>query len=630
MATKIRGITIELGADTSGIEKGLKDVNKDLKATQNELKDVDKLLKLDPKNTELLKQKQELLGKAIGQTKDKLETLKKAEKEAENQFKQGKISEDQYRAIKREVAETEGALKKLGDEAQTANKKLSNVPETMNKIADKARTVANKTKVISGVAAGLLTALGAGVYKTVQSADEISSLSQKSGISTERIQEYNYAADLLDVSTDSIVKAQQKLKKNMASSSDSTVAAFQKLGVKTRNLSGQLRDSNDVFDEVIAALSKITNETERDNVAMELLGKGADELAGLIDDGGAAFKELAKEAHEAGAVLSQDSLDALNRTNDALDTLKNKASAALGQVAEKLINNPKFDDFLDKTTDFLDKFIGYFAEMPLEKIETIVGILAGTAAISPLASMIGGVATAIGQISTALAGSSAAGGLVAAIGGAGGLTAALFAVAAGLGVTAALVQIPSDHSNPTTVTPDDTISVSEMNKFEKYRYDVLKENLGMDFVNKRGGGVDPMEWDTFLRYLATHFDESKTEGIPWAHASDGIVGESLHEFEEAYYALIKGGAIKSDEAYEALKPNKTTTPGSTRYAWNVEDGVWVPAGKFTEPQTDNLAIDITFSGNGAILAEALEPTITAERVRRGQSFLNDVRLGLTW
>lgn len=610
MATKIRGITIELGADTSGIEKGLKDVNKDLKATQNELKDVDKLLKLDPKNTELLRQKQELLGKAIGQTKEKLETLKKAEKEAENQFKQGKISEDQYRAIKREVAETETNLRNLGKQADTANKKLSNVPETMNKIADKAKTAAQKTRGISLAAAGILTALGAGVYKTIQSADQINTLSKQSGISTERIQEYNYAADLIDVSTDSIIKAQQKLKKNMTSSNASTVAAFDKLGVKTKNANGELRDSSEVFDDVVAALSKVNNETERDTLAMELLGKGADELAGLIDDGGAAFKELAKEAHEAGAVLSQDSLNALNKTNDALDKLKNKASAALGQVADKLINNPKFETFLDKTTTFLDDLVGAIADMPVEKIETIVGILAGTAAVSPLASMIGGVAEAIGKVSMALGGAAGAGGLASAIGGAGGLTSALSAIGGTLATIAApiaAISLSLSQGGSDLKTPE-IPKEQYLGTFDEYRYGILKQYFGEDYLGK--SDKDKQRFDDLIRWVAVHPDEALSGDIPRLFSGNMRAIET--DFANTLTQIAQSGLFKTNTGYISTMPN-------TGDPYRFVDGAW-----------ERVVVNVVYNGDAAAIGQALEPSITAERQRRGGSVLYDQALGLTY
>ncbi len=112
---KIRGITIELGGDTSGLSKALSDVNGQIRSTQSQLKDVERLLKLDPKNTELLRQKQELLTKSIGETKEKLDVLQKTEKYVQQQFKEGKVSEEQYNALKREIVSTEMSLDKLKD-----------------------------------------------------------------------------------------------------------------------------------------------------------------------------------------------------------------------------------------------------------------------------------------------------------------------------------------------------------------------------------------------------------------------------------------------------------------------------------------------------------------------------------
>jgi len=113
MAAKIKGITIEIGGNTQPLNKALEDVNKKSRDLQSELRQVERLLKLDPKNTELLAQKQKLLSVAIENTKDKLETLKEAERQVQEQFKRGEIGEEQYRAIQREVIKTEEELKKL-------------------------------------------------------------------------------------------------------------------------------------------------------------------------------------------------------------------------------------------------------------------------------------------------------------------------------------------------------------------------------------------------------------------------------------------------------------------------------------------------------------------------------------
>ena len=129
MGIKVKGITIELGMDTSGIEKALSGANKSINATQRQLNDVNRLLKMDPGNTELLKQKFELLSGGIEQTEKKLNALKDAEKEVQKQFERGDIGEDQYNALKREIIETDIKLGKLRDESQKTEKAINGIDE---------------------------------------------------------------------------------------------------------------------------------------------------------------------------------------------------------------------------------------------------------------------------------------------------------------------------------------------------------------------------------------------------------------------------------------------------------------------------------------------------------------------
>lgn len=131
MANRIKGITIEIGGDTTGLKKALSDVDKSIRDTQSELKDVERLLKIDPRNTELLAQKQKLLTQAVADTKDRLETLKEAEKQVQEQFKQGKVSEDQYNALKREIVATEQAEKNLSGQLADTKNKLDDQNESL-------------------------------------------------------------------------------------------------------------------------------------------------------------------------------------------------------------------------------------------------------------------------------------------------------------------------------------------------------------------------------------------------------------------------------------------------------------------------------------------------------------------
>ena len=141
MAGRIKGITIEIGGDTTKLTKALSGLDKSLKQTQQQLKDVNKLLKMDPKNTELLRQKQELLGKAIGDTEKRLEELKKAA----DQMKDADVGGEQYDNLKREIIATEQELKNLkAQQDALANSKLDNLSKEFDKVGKKVSTIGDE------------------------------------------------------------------------------------------------------------------------------------------------------------------------------------------------------------------------------------------------------------------------------------------------------------------------------------------------------------------------------------------------------------------------------------------------------------------------------------------------------
>lgn len=192
MANNIKGITIEIGGDTTKLQNALKGVNGDLKSTKNELKEVEKGLKLDPKNTELLAQKQQLLTKAVGETKDKLDVLKTAEAQVEQQFKNGEASEEQYRAIKREVIATEAELKNLEEQAKASNSTLAKVGDAFGTVGDKATKAGEK---MMPVTAGI-TALGAaGVAASMELDNGYDTIITKTGATGEALENLTTVAD---------------------------------------------------------------------------------------------------------------------------------------------------------------------------------------------------------------------------------------------------------------------------------------------------------------------------------------------------------------------------------------------------------------------------------------------------
>lgn len=171
MAGRIKGITVEIGGDTTGLEKALKNVNSTIKNTQSQLKDVHRLLKLDPGNTELITQKQRALKDAISATSAKLETLKQTQEQAKQQLENGDLGQDKYDALQREIIETEQELRRLQEEAASTSVALSKIDQTgkkMEAFGDSVTSAGQKIMPASMAVAGL----GAAAVKTAADFDE--------------------------------------------------------------------------------------------------------------------------------------------------------------------------------------------------------------------------------------------------------------------------------------------------------------------------------------------------------------------------------------------------------------------------------------------------------------------------
>ena len=188
-ASRIKGITIEIGGDTTKLQTALKGVNTEIRNTQAQLKDVEKLLKLDPGNTELLAQKHKLLGDAVKETKEKLETLKTAAEQAEKALNDGTISKDQYDALQREIIETENELKRLEEQANQSATALQKISATGEKLKDVGSSIEGAGKKLLPVTA-TVTALGTASVKTA--ADFEAAMSKVAAVSGASGKELEY------------------------------------------------------------------------------------------------------------------------------------------------------------------------------------------------------------------------------------------------------------------------------------------------------------------------------------------------------------------------------------------------------------------------------------------------------
>lgn len=385
---RIKGITIEIDGNTTKLNDSLKDVDKKLKDTQTELKDVNKLLKLDPTNVELLKQKHDLLGKSVSATKDRQRELQKALEELKNA---GSTEENrrQQDALQRELVETTNSLKDLEDQFNKSSPKLEAFSAGAKNVQEKTA----KMSAAAGVAAGGMIAMAA---KAAASADDLLTLSNVTGFSVEELQKLQYASDRVDVSMDTITGSITKLTKNMASGS----SAFDDLGVSITDADGNMRDATDVWYDAIEALGKIDNETERDQKSMELFGKSAMEMAGIVDDGGAAIKALGEEAETTGNILSQDAVESAVAFNDQIDELKARASQAFLSAGAALADT--LVPALETLVDVIGSVLSWFGQLDGGTQAFILTILGLVAAISPIAGIISGITAMAGALNVAM------------------------------------------------------------------------------------------------------------------------------------------------------------------------------------------------------------------------------------
>lgn len=239
-------------------------------------------------------------------------------------------------------------------------------------------------KMLANLAKEAAEALLGAARDAAEYADEVMTMSTVTGLSTDQIQEMQYMAELVDVSLDTMTGSMTKLTRTMVAArkgGEGATDAFRKLGVRTTNADGSLRNANDVFFDVIDALGQMEDGTERDALAMEVFGKSAQDLNPLIAAGRDSIEAFKKEAHDMGYVLDEETLDKLGALDDSfvrLDnlrtTLRNKMGAAMAPAMERVIN--KLIEFADRVDwDKIGAGLGRLLETGADKlIELLDGL----------------------------------------------------------------------------------------------------------------------------------------------------------------------------------------------------------------------------------------------------------------
>ena len=363
----------------SEFRKQLKTVNEQIKTLGSEMKVVESAFEGQEKSEEALTAKSRVLTEEIGKQREKVDLLTKglqesAEKYGENDEKTLKWQqavnnataelnkmENQLDKTAAELNDEAAGADKAGNETEEAGTQAKESEGNWKGLGDTVAAVGAAMAAAAAAAAAAIVSAGKALADFAVSgaayADDLLTMSSVTGLSTEKLQELQYAADLVDVSVDTITGS---MKKNLASmrkaadGNEATAAAYEKLGVAVTDANGNLRDDETVYWELINALGRVEDETQRDILAMDLLGKSATDLNPLIEAGADTMKALSVQAHQAGYVLDEETLDAFGELDNQLRKLDKGAEAAKNAMGTILL--PVLTDLAGDGVDLLGQF----------------------------------------------------------------------------------------------------------------------------------------------------------------------------------------------------------------------------------------------------------------------------------
>lgn len=395
MADRIKGITVVIGGDTTGLSKALSGVNKEINSTQKQLKDVERLLKLDPTNTKLLEQRQRLLGDAVQETKTKLDTLKTAEKQVQQQFAEGKVSQQQYDALQREIVATSADLKRLEEQAKKSNAVLSGISAGAGKVSAGASSIAKAFAPATAAVGGLATAAYATIPATAELRSDLSKLdanAEENAVSADAAREAWRAFAVQSGETDSAVEATSNLLQ-----AGFTESNLQKA---VEGLSGAAQRFPDTLK--IESLADSLQETLATGEATGQFGELLDRLGIGAENFSAQLANCVTDAEKQNLALQtladaglNDTYNAWAKNNEEMlanDEANLKLQESMASLAETIL------PLVTLATEKISELITWFTNLDKSTQTAILTALALVAAISPIAGIISGIGTAISFI----------------------------------------------------------------------------------------------------------------------------------------------------------------------------------------------------------------------------------------
>lgn len=358
-------------------KQAISEIGRGMKVLDSEMRKVTSAYAQNADSVEALGAKNDVLERKILTQTEKIEYLKaalqqSAEKygEADKRTMQWQTSlnnaeadlnslNNQVDENKQKIADSGKEMGNLGDVVNGLTSKLGiQLPDSMKSSMNAMGSLDASSLALAGgfaaVAAAIVKAEKAMISMTKESAafaDNIITLSMQTGQSTQQLQEFAYASELIDVSVDTMQGSLTKLTNNMQDTMNGTgnaKASFDELGVSVTNADGSMRSANDVFYETIDALGKVKNETERDAMSMDIFGRSAQDLNPLIIQGSKTLKAYADEAHNMGYVLDDEALSALGAVDDAYQRLQKTQEGVKNQLAVEFA--PYLEEFYGDAT----------------------------------------------------------------------------------------------------------------------------------------------------------------------------------------------------------------------------------------------------------------------------------------
>lgn len=358
-------------------KQAISEIGRGMKVLDSEMRKVTSAYAQNADSVEALGAKNDVLERKILTQTEKIEYLKaalqqSAEKygEADKRTMQWQTSlnnaeadlnslNNQVDENKQKIADSGKEMGNLGDVVNGLTSKLGiQLPDSMKSSMNAMGSLDASSLALAGgfaaVAAAIVKAEKAMISMTKESAafaDNIITLSMQTGQSTQQLQEFAYASELIDVSVDTLQGSLTKLTNNMQDTMNGTgnaKASFEALGVSVTNADGSMRSANDVFYETIDALGKVKNETERDAMSMDIFGRSAQDLNPLIIQGSKTLKAYADEAHNMGYVLDDEALSALGAVDDAYQRLQKTQEGVKNQLAVEFA--PYLEEFYGDVT----------------------------------------------------------------------------------------------------------------------------------------------------------------------------------------------------------------------------------------------------------------------------------------